>query len=271
MEKTVLIVSDIQWPFTNVTALDNLISFTKDLAPDVLVNVGDDIDAPEVSQWHKGRAGEYAGTLQASLDGIADVHARFRRAIGDRPYHLSRSNHGERLRKYMSQYAPAASGLRAMDLEELAGYKAAGIVYHKQPFEIAPGWVCAHGDEGSVSQIAGRTASLLAQKWGVSVACGHTHRAGLIPSSTGFGGSVDKTLWGFEVGHLMNLKQAPWLKGGHANWQSAFGILRVRGDVVQPELIPIQADGSFCVDGKWYGVPSTAAAVQIYDGWELAA
>lgn len=258
MEKTVLIVSDLQVPFHDERALENLLAFTGDFKPDVLVNVGDDVDAPEVSYWHKSGAGEYAGTLQASLDQAAGIHARFREKIGDALYELSRSNHGERIRQYVAKYAPALSGLRSLDLEELAGYKAAGIVYHKQPFEIAPGWVCAHGDEGSLSQIAGRTASLLAQKWGVSVACGHTHRAGLIPSSTGFGGSVDKTLWGFEVGHLMDLKQAPWLKGGHANWQSAFGILRVRGDKVQPELIPIQADGSFCVDGKWYPRPVAA-------------
>lgn len=257
METTVLIVSDIQWPFTNVTALDNLIAFANDFKPDVLVNVGDDLDAPEVSQWHRGAAGEYAGTLQASFDGIADVHRRFREAIGDRPYRLSRSNHGDRLRQYVAKYAPALSGLRSLDLAELAGYNAAGIEYHDVPFRIAPYWVACHGDEGSLSQIAGRTASLLSQKWGVSVVCGHTHRAGLVPSSTGFGGSVDNTVWGFEVGNLMDLKQARWLPGGHANWQTAFGILRVNGDRVSPELVPIHADGSFVVDGQWYPKPVT--------------
>lgn len=271
MEKTVLIVSDLQVPFHDERALENLLSFTGDFKPDVLVNVGDDLDAPEVSYWHKAGAGEYAGTLQASLDEVAKIHLRFRDAIGDRPYHLSRSNHGDRIRKYVAQYAPALSGLRSLDLEELAGYKAAGIVYHKSPFTIAPSWVCAHGDEGSLSGIAGRTASLLSSKWGTSVVCGHTHRAGLVPTSTGYAGSVDRTLWGFEVGHLMDLTQAPWLKGGHANWQSAFGILHVRGDMVSPELVPVQPDGSFCVDGKWYGVPSAERAEQFYDGWELAA
>jgi hypothetical protein len=266
-----LIVSDLQVPFHNRAALENLLSFTKDFAPDVLVNVGDDWDATEVARWSKGNAGEYAGTLQASLDQVAEVHAAFRAALGDGPYDLSRSNHGDRLRRYLAQYAPALSGLRSLDLAELAGYRSAGITYHDQPFEIAPGWVCAHGDEGSLSQIAGRTASLLAQKWGVSVACGHTHRAGLIPSSTGFGGRVDQTLWGFEVGHLMDMAQAGYLKGGHGNWQSAFGILHISGDRVHPELIPIQPDGSFCVDGAWYPRPVAPPAAQFYDGWELAA
>lgn len=257
-EQTVMIISDMQVPYHDKRAVDNLIAFAGDLRPDRLVCVGDDLDAPEVSQWHKSLAGEYAGTLQLSLDLLATIHKRLREAIGDAPYDLSRSNHGERIRKYIARFAPALSGLRSLDLEELAGYKSAGVEYHREPFEIAPGWVCAHGDEGSLSQIAGRTASLLSAKWGVSVVCGHTHRAGLVPTSTGFGGSVTSTLWGFEVGHVMDLTQAPWLKGGHANWQQAFGLLRIRGDLVSPELVPIHADGSFVVDGTWYPRPVAA-------------
>lgn len=256
METTVLIVSDIQAPYHDRKALDNLISFAKDFKPDVLVNVGDDVDGPEISQWHKGSALEYGSTLQTSFDIITGIHGRFREAVGDVPYHLSRSNHGDRLQKYVKQYSPALASLRSLDLAELAGYSAAGIEYHKAPFSIAPGWVCAHGDEGNMSQIAGRTAGLLSQRWGVSVACGHTHRAGLVPTSLGYGGSITTTLWGLEVGHLMALDQASYLKAGHANWQAAFGLLRINGTRVHPEVIPIQNDGSFCVDGVWYPRPA---------------
>lgn len=261
MEKTIVVVSDLQVPFHDRAALENLTSFVKDFEPDGLVNVGDDIDAHEVSQWSKGGAGEYTGTLQASLDEVASVHLAFREALGDGTYDLSRSNHGDRLRKYIAQYAPALAGLRSLDIAELAGYNAAGITYRTKPFEVAPGWVVAHGDEGGLSRIAGRTAGLLAEKWGVSVVCGHTHRAGLQPLSTGFGGVVHRTLWGMEVGHLMDVSQAAYLPGGYANWQSAFGILRVRGDRVSPEVVPVHGDGSFVVDGQWYGLPE----------WELAA
>lgn len=268
-ETTVLIVSDIQAPFQARGALNNLISFAGDFKPDVLVNVGDDIDGPEISQWHKGSALEYGSTLQASFDIVSEIHAKFRQAIGDAPYHLSRSNHGDRMRKYIGQYAPALASLRSLDLAELAGYTAAGITYHKQPFPIAPGWVCAHGDEGGLSQIAGRTAALLATKWGVSVACGHTHRAGLVPTSYGFGGLIHSTLWGLEVGHLMDVSLAGYLKGGHCDWQSAFGILRINGDRVHPEVIPINNDGSFCVDGQWY--PALVHAKNFDAVWNLAA
>lgn len=255
METTVLIISDIQAPYHDGRALDNVIDFAREFKPDMLVNVGDDLDAPEVSQWTKGRAGEYAGTLQASLDEVAKIHMRFRDAIGDAPYLLSRSNHGDRLRKYIGQFAPALAGLRSLSLADLAGYKEAGISYQKGPFAVAPGWLCAHGDEGSLSRIAGRTAGLLAETWRMSVVCGHTHRAGIVPKSYGYGGAVHSTVWGMEVGHLMDVSKATYLKGGSCDWQQGIGILRVSGDRVSPELVPIHPDGSFVVDGQWYPKP----------------
>jgi hypothetical protein len=251
-EKTVLIVSDIQAPLHDGAALDNVIAFARDLKPDRLVNVGDDWDAHEISQWSRGKAGEYAGTLQAGLDAVASIHARFREAVGDILYDVSRSNHGDRLRKYLAQYAPALSSLRSLDIEELAGYKAAGITYHSKPFEIAPGWLACHGDEGPFSKIPGRTAGLLAETWRASVVCGHTHRAGLTVKGHGHSGKMLGAEWGMEVGHLMDVSKAGYLKGGSCDWQQAIGLLRVRGDRVHPELIPINDDGSFCADGQWY-------------------
>jgi hypothetical protein len=56
-----------------------------------------------------------------------------------------------------------------------------------------------------------------------------------------------------EVGHLMDVSRAHYLKGGHADWQAAFGLLYRRGDKVNPVVVPIQKDGSFCVEGVWYG------------------
>lgn len=252
-EKTIVVVPDFQAPYHHRKTIDTFIKFIGDYQPDVLVNVGDDVDSPEVSYWSKGKAGEYAGTLQKGFDATRSLHGRFRKAIGDRPYHVSRSNHGDRLAKYIRQYAPALVPLKSLDLRELLGYNDYGITYHTQPFTIAPGWLCAHGDEGHLSKYAGGTASALSAKWATSVVCGHTHRAGIVPTTRGAHGSLS-TQWGMEVGHMMDIKQAGYLKGGHANWQRAFGILHVRGTRVQPELIYIQSDSTFRVDGVWYGV-----------------
>lgn len=252
-EKTIVIVSDLQVPYHDKRAIKNLLGFLWDYRPNALVNIGDDIDAPQPSHWHRGGALEYAGTLQRDLDLAAELHGRFRQAVGDVPYHVSRSNHGDRVSKYVKQYAPALDGLRSLDVRELLGYREQGIEYEPKPFKIAPDWVACHGDEGRLSGTAGSTAAGLSRKWGVSVACGHTHRAGLVPYSTGHSGQ-SVTRWGLEVGHLMDTRSAgtSYLKGGHADWQKAFGILHQRGTRVHPQVIPIQPDGSFCVEGLWY-------------------
>jgi hypothetical protein len=58
-------------------------------------------------------------------------------------------------------------------------------------------------------------------------------------------------LYGFEVGNMMNLKKATYLKGGSGNWQSGFGILYIHEGKVTP--VPIMMLGnSFVVEGKVY-------------------
>jgi hypothetical protein len=252
-DKTIVIVSDMQVPLHDAKAVKNVVSFVRDFGPDVLVNVGDDADCTEVGSWKRGLAAEYGGTFQDGLDDTREVHRDFRAALGDKPYHLSRSNHTDRLERYIAKHAPALAPVRGLRLEALLGYDWLDIKFHRQPFPIAPGWVCAHGDEGSLSRIAGRTAGLLAEKWGVSVVCGHSHRAGISSKSYGYAGKVSRTVTGLETGHLMDLKKAAYLDGGSADWQQAFSILYVHSGKVTPVLVPIHSGGRFTVEGKSYG------------------
>lgn len=251
-DKTIVIVSDMQVPLHDAKAVKGVISFVRDFQPDMLVNVGDDADCTEVGSWQRGLSLEYGGTFQDGLDFTKTIHRDFRHALGDAPYHVSRSNHTDRLQSYINRHAPALSPVRGLRLEDLLGYSELDIRFHREPFQIAPGWVCAHGDEGSLSRISGRTAGLLAEKWGVSVVCGHCHRAGISQKSYGYAGKVTKTVTGMEVGHLMDLRKAAYLSGGSADWQQAFGILYVRSGRVTPVLVPIQG-GKFTVEGKVYG------------------
>ena len=62
--KRVVVLSDIQAPYHDARLVTNIQRFVKDYKPDELYCVGDEADAPEPSRWTKGRAGEYAGTLQ---------------------------------------------------------------------------------------------------------------------------------------------------------------------------------------------------------------
>jgi hypothetical protein len=99
---------------------------------------------------------------------------------------------------------------------------------------------------------AGLTALGLAKKFGKSVVCGHTHRAGISAYSEGIG-SRYRTLWGLEAGNVMEKGKASYLKAGAANWQMSVAVIETYGPRrVSPMLVPINQDGSFTLYGKLY-------------------
>jgi hypothetical protein len=46
----------------------------------------------------------------------------------------------------------------------------------------------------------------LAKKIGMSVLCGHTHKMGITFINQSFNGKLTSSLYGFEVGNMMDLK-----------------------------------------------------------------
>jgi hypothetical protein len=245
MTKVIPIISDIQYPLHDRKAVDVVATFVADLGVPT-VCIGDEIDAWQVSRWCKARAGEFDGGLEKARDEIGPLLA----ALG--VTHLTRSNHGNtRLESYLSAGAPALAGLPELRYEAFLRLDVYGIQFHRQPYKIAPGWVAVHGDEGGYSQAAGGTALLHAKKWGKSVVCGHTHKLGLQHGHQGFSGRIMRELWGFEVGNLMDMTKAGYLKGGYGNWQQGIGVLLVDGKNVTPVPIPIR-NGVLHFDGKRY-------------------
>lgn len=249
--KRVVVLSDMQIPYEDQRAVGAVLNFVGDYEPDELFCVGDEADSPEPSRWNKGTAGEFAGTLQKGLDKTALVMKQFKEALGDKPFHVMRSNHGDRVQTYVNRYAPALSSLRDLQYTKLLSYDENEITYHDEIWSFAPGWVMAHGDEGNLIKTAGGTALSLARKIGASVVCGHTHRAGIQHEHSGYNGKLKNRLYGVEVGHLMDLSKAGYLKTGGANWQQAFTILYIRKNDVTPVVVPINGR-SFVVEGQEY-------------------
>lgn len=239
MERRVVVLSDLQIPYHDPQAVKAVKAFIKWYKPHQLWCVGDEIDAPEPSRWNKGMAGEFEETLQDSIDETYDIMADFRDALGkNRPFIIQRSNHTDRMETYIRKYAPAFAPLRSLKVEELLGYSSLGITYLHKMKELLPGWVMAHGDESNLSRVPGTTALGLAKKINKSIVCGHTHRLGLQHETTGLNGKT-KTIFGLEVGHLMDMKQASYLTSGIANWQQGIGILVENNRKVTPYAVPI--------------------------------
>ena len=256
-----VIVPDIQAPYHDKRTFKAFTTFLWDADFDGAICVGDEADSPEPSRWNKGMAAEYAGTMEAGLTQAYDCMRDICYALGRVPFYLSRSNHGDRIQKYIRRYAPAMN-TSWNQYDRIMGYNGhkpllrerdepLGVTYVEEPIPFAKGWLVLHGDESSRIQSAGGTALSLAKKTGMSVICGHTHRAGMQHHNLAHSGKVTQSLTGIEVGHFMDMKQAGYLGFGGANWQQAFAILRIRKGIVYPELVLIK-NRKFTVEGKTY-------------------
>ena len=245
--KVIVCISDLQVPYHDQRAVANVASFIKAIKPDTVVSVGDEMDMQTISRWAKGTILEYEQSISKDRDQTVAVLEALKVS------HVTRSNHTDRLFNTVALRAPGLLGLPELKLEAFLRFDELGITYHKKPYELAPGWLLMHGDEGNISQNGGTTALNLAKRTGRSVVCGHTHRMGLVHHTEAFSGVPTRTLWGMEVGNLMDMRKASYLKAGYGNWQQGFGLLFVDGKQVTPQIIPINKNGTFTALGKVWG------------------
>ncbi len=246
----------MQIPFHHKRNVEKVLDYIWESKIDGIFCVGDEIDVPQLGAFNKGTRAEFERTLQRDFNTAHNVLADFREALGSKkkPFVLQRSNHSQRIEKYIYKSAPAFESVTALRIENLLGLNNLGITYQRHMDFIAPGVLMGHGDEGILSKSAGLTSLNLAIRTGQNVVCGHTHRQGISKASRGFGGRLN-TIWGMEVGHLMDLRSsgAGYIKEKAANWQQGFGLLYVQDNHVVPQLVPINAKGKFIADGKEWG------------------
>lgn len=209
------------------------------------VNIGG-LPAWMCSGGYKGSTEKYKGKVWCLR---VPKYERFM-VFRDRSIYLTGNS---RPREYLEKYAPALAESKAFHLETLLKFDEYNIEIIRGFYDIAPDWVVTHGHLGlPLSQLAGRSAMRAANKIGKSVIQGHTHRLGVSAETYGYQGKT-YTRWGVEVGNLMDIRKADYLKSGSANWQQGFAIIHIEGSRVYPELIPVQKDGSFMASGKLYG------------------
>lgn len=248
--KRIVIGLETQVPYENRRAVRNFVQFLSEYQPDELIGIGDHLDAPAPARWNRGTAEEFATNLQAEVDRMISIFEDIRNAYTG-PFSVHHGNHEARISSYLKRQAPALADLRSLRLENLLEYERLDIRL-RDPYErVAPGWVTTHGDAGSLSRIPGSTALNLAKKWGVSVACGHTHRLG-VKASAAPGFHATKSLYGMETGNFMDARKATYIKSYAPDWTGGFGILEIIGNRVMPKTIEIAPNGSFVVDGVLY-------------------
>ena len=255
MTKRIVVIPDTQLPFDDRRALKSVIRFIGDFQPDEVIHIGDLMDFPQPSRWNKGTAGEFEGSVFKDCEDAKKRLLGPLRDVYSGPIGVHEGNHDERPRVYLSKYAPALGESGAFNMDVLLDFDGHGFKLLPDFNKFAPGWITTHGHKGqiSLSRIAGNTALSAAAKFQTSVVMGHTHRLGIGSHTFGAGGNVAKQVTGFEVGNLMDMKKAHYLKGGTGNWQQGFGLLTVDGAHVKAESVPIHK-GRFTVDGHTWEV-----------------
>ena len=240
--KNWVIVPDLQVPFHDKGAVKAFGRFIEWYQPSGVACVGDEIDFQGISKWSQGTELEWESDIGKDRDETVEVMKRLQ--VTD----IVRSNHRDRLYNKIRMAAPGLRKAPEFHIENFMKYKELGITDHGETMDIAPGWIVMHGDQGNVQPTAGATALGLAKRSGVSVICGHTHRAGLTHYTQAVDGKT-KISFGMEVGHMMDIKAAKYIKGGLFTWAQAFGLLTVVGDTVHPKIVFI-VNNSFEVNGK---------------------
>ena len=249
MRRTV-VVPDLQIPLHDSVSVNNVISFIKAYRPDSVLTLGDEADFTEIGRWSEGKPGWYEQTLAENRDMTVDILWR----LGEhaKEQHMIRSNHTDRLFNVIMNKIPSFLSLPELRFEKFMKLDELGITYHKKPYAIARGYIAVHGDEQSIKPQPGLTALEAARRHGISVICGHTHRAGQSAFTEASGGKIGRIIRGYEGGHLMSPKLAHYTKGT-MNWQQAFIVIEEIGTNVQVSIINLEKDGTFVVSGKRYG------------------
>ena len=252
--KRYVVISDTQYPYQDQRKVNAVIRFIGETQPDEVIHIGDLMDYPTPSRWTKGTAEEFSQRLYPDSVACQEKFLRPLREVYDGPIGIHEGNHDERPRVYLYKYAPALAGSDAFNFETLLNFDEFGINVLPQFYKIAPGALTTHGHVGKISlaRDSGGTALRAANKFNASVTMGHTHRGGLKYETRGYNYTVTSKVFGLEVGHLMDMKKAKYLKGGTGNWQAGFGILDVEGRHVQPQFIEVT--NRFVVDGRVWEV-----------------
>jgi len=252
--RTTLILPDIQYPYHDALMLKKLISVAEDIQPDAILQIGDGIDFPQVSQWNKGRAGEFAETLQEHVDGFrSEVLVPLRNACPDADFTWLEGNHDLRISDFVRKYAAPLGVLKVLEPDSLFGLDELAVKYKRGPVRVATNVYAIHGHEsGGYSATPSAWDLKFTKRYGSdkSFVFGHTHQPFIIHRAFGYEGKVSPRFT-MNVGSIMDPVQASYVKDGAVSWVMSFAILRDDGKRVWPELITA-TDRKFYLEGKRY-------------------
>ena len=222
----VVTLGDWHVPFEDTSAIEVVMKFISDIQPNIII-IHEMHDFYTLSRFDKDP--NWINCLQDELDSAAKYLSEIRDICPKSRIILLKSNHLDRLRKYLWSKAKGLCSLRALEISALLELDLLDIEYMDE--FIYEGVIFKHGS--LVSQGAGASGLRELQKENMSGVSGHTHRLAIVYRT-----DRNNTLFWVENGSLCN--QRPDYIEGIPNWKLGFSIISWnKNGIPIPRLVSI--------------------------------
>lgn len=182
-----LLWGDTHYPYQDDRAVSIVEQIAKDTQPDVLVHMGDGVDAGDLSLKFKQNP-DRESTLQDEINLMRFHLARMRLACPDADFFALEGNHEQRLARLLWELEGPSKALahlteirKVLTWPVLLGLDQLRVRWvpmaEQSKTEILPKWIVKHGTV--VRTKSAYTAAAEWMKYGKSGSSGHTHRLGM--------------------------------------------------------------------------------------------
>jgi len=223
---SIVSLTDAHIPFEDKAAIREAFDYCQDLQPNIII-LHELHDFYSLSRFDKDPS--RIDSLQSELDQVVGYLDELRGRCPASRIILLKSNHLDRLKRYLWSQAQALSSIRALEIPALLELRQFDIEY--VDCFIYQGCLFKHGN--LVSKDAGMTARREMQAEGMSGVSGHTHRLSIVYHRT----REASRLW-IENGCLCSM-DAEYLDGRVPNWQHGFSIVQFDGKTGGISAFPI--------------------------------
>ena len=228
MNSSVLVISDLHIPYHHLDAFAFLKALKKKYKPDLIVNIGDELDHHAISMHEHNPDLMSAGDeLKQSKEYVRDLEKIFPEMT------LVHSNHSSLVYRRALKYGLPKDYLKSYN--EFLGVGEGWKWVDDYTVTLSDGSRCffTHGISADVLKVAAQ--------YGMNTVQGHFHTK----FSIGYFSNPDALIWGMQVGCLINQKSMAFDYA--KNFKSRFIVgcgMIIDG---QPKLMPMVLDK----DGRW--------------------
>ena len=265
-QERIMGIGDIHFPFQNNAKLALASLAIREMQPDTVVLLGDNLDNAPFSRFEI--RGEWVGSAQEGIDQYAEFLGQLRADVPNASIIWHQGNHDVRQEKQLRNYNGELLGIKragetlgALTLGYLLRCEELGVEYISG-YPTSEYW---HGDNfkshhGHVTNSQGFAGSKTIKTETVSTMTGHTHQAGIVERTLRVGRD-ERTIYAIEAGTYADPSQIPsgayattesgnQLRQSH-NWQTAVPYILRDEEMVVPYMFPIQ-NGAIDIFGKKY-------------------